>query len=260
MKVAALSKAKIESEIISRFGTAFRLQPKTTAEVISTGIPEIDSLLGGLPRGGITEIVGPASSGRTSLMLSTLSHATNHQEICALIDTNDSLDPASAATAGVVLDQLLWIRCATKLEHAFKAADLLLQGGGFGLVILDLSDVPPKDTQRIISSWWYRFRRVVENSPTVFMVITQESCVRSCATVTLQMRRELDLWSFTNEPRLPISPVASSFIRTPNGFNNSNTTHARFLLGSQIEVERQKPIQPNTPAKTEFTAKSSFVK
>ncbi|HKZ80901.1 MAG TPA: hypothetical protein VJ124_21695 [Pyrinomonadaceae bacterium] len=258
MKAAAFSKVKIESEIATHFGKAFRFQ-KTAAEVISTGIPEIDSLLGGLPRGGITEMVGPASSGRTSLMLSTLSQATNHQEICALIDTNDSLDPASAATAGVVLDQLLWIRCASKLEHAFKAADLVLQGGGFGLVILDLSDVPSKDTKRIISSWWYRFRRVVENSPTVFMVMTQESCVRSCATLTLQMKRELDLWSSTNEPQHQESPFAACFKRTPNGFN-SNPTHARFLRGSQIEVERQKPVLPNTPAKIGFTAKSSFVR
>lgn len=256
MKAAAISKVKLESEIITRFGNAFRLHRKTPAEVISTGIPEIDSMLGGLPRGGITEIVGATSSGRTSLMLSALSRATNHQEICALIDTNDSLDPASAATAGVVLDQLLWIRCATKLEHAFKATDLLLQGGGFGLVILDLSDVPPKDTRRIISSWWYRFRRVVENSPTVFVVMTQESCVRSCATLMLQMKRELDLWSSTNEPKTRIAPFTAPFKRAHSGFNQSNPTHANFLRGLQIKIERQKPVQP-IPTKIGFTARAS---
>lgn len=256
MKATAFSKVKLESEIITRFGNAFRLHRKTPAEVISTGIPEIDSMLGGLPRGGITEIVGATSSGRTSLMLSALSQATNHQEICALIDTNDSLDPASAATAEVVLDQLLWIRCATKLEHAFKATDLLLQGGGFGLVILDLSDVPPKDTRRIISSWWYRFRRVVENSPTVFVVMTQESCVRSCATLMLQMKRELDLWSSTNEPKTRIAPFTAPFKRAHSGFNQSNPTHANFLRGSHIKVERQKPVQP-IPTKIGFTARAS---
>lgn len=256
MKATAFSKVKLESEIITRFGNAFRLHRKTPAEVISTGIPEIDSMLGGLPRGGITEIVGATSSGRTSLMLSALSQATNHQEICALIDTNDSLDPASAATAGVVLDQLLWIRCATKLEHAFKATDLLLQGGGFGLVILDLSDVPPKDTRRIISSWWYRFRRVVENSPTVFVVMTQESCVRSCAILMLQMKRELDLWSSTNEPKTRIAPFTAPFKRAHSGFNQSNPTHANFLRGSHIKVERQKPVQP-IPTKIGFTARAS---
>jgi recombination protein RecA len=256
MKAAAFSKVKLESEIITRLGNAFRLHRKTPAEVISAGILEIDSMLGGLPRGGITEIVGATSSGRTSLMLSALSQATNHQEICALIDTNDSLDPASAATAGVVLDQLLWIRCATKLEHAFKATDLLLQGGGFGLVILDLSDVPPKDTRRIISSWWYRFRRVVENSPTVFVVMTQESCVRSCATLMLQMKRELDLWSSTKEPKTRIAPFTAPFKQAHNGFNQSNPTHANFLRGSQIKVERQKPVQP-IPTKIGFTARAS---
>ena len=58
-------------------------------------------------------------------------------------------------------DRLLWIRCANNLEHAFKATDMLLQAGGFGLVMLDLGDVPAKSAKRIISSWWYRFRRTL---------------------------------------------------------------------------------------------------
>src|SRR5712691_8860740 len=97
---AAFSKAEIESEIASRFGSAFKQHEKRPAEVISTGIPQIDSFtLGGLPRGAMTEVFGPASSGRTSFMISALGHATRHEEVCALIDTSDSLDPKSAAEA-----------------------------------------------------------------------------------------------------------------------------------------------------------------
>ena len=89
---AAVSKAEIESEIASRFGSAFQLPEKRPGEVISTGIPEIDSFtLGGLPRGAITEIFGPASSGRTSFMLSALAHASNHEEICAVVDIKQCL-------------------------------------------------------------------------------------------------------------------------------------------------------------------------
>jgi len=136
---AAFSKAEIELEIASRFSTAFQPHEKRPSEVIPTGIAEIDSFaLGGLPRGAITEVFGPASSGRTSFMLSALTHATNNEEICALVDTTNSFDPNSATRAGMNCERLLWIRCDHNLEHAFKATDLLLQGGGFGLVLLDV--------------------------------------------------------------------------------------------------------------------------
>jgi hypothetical protein len=58
-----------------------------------------------------------------------------------LVDTNDVFAPTAAVAAGIDFDRLLWIRCAGNLEHAFKATDLLLHAGGFGLVILDLGDV-----------------------------------------------------------------------------------------------------------------------
>src|SRR3982750_3249694 len=180
---AALSK----SEIASRFGDAFKLHEKTVVETLSTGIPEIDALTGGMPRGAISEIFGPSSSGRTSLMYSMLAHATTHEETCALVDTNDVFAPTVASAAGVDFDRLLWVRCAGDLEHAFKATDLLLHAGGFGLVILDIGDIAGKDARQIISSWWYRFRRTVENRPTAIIVISEEACTRSCAALTLEL-------------------------------------------------------------------------
>ena len=190
---AALSKA----EIADRFGDAFKLHEKTIVETLSTGIAEIDALTGGLPRGAIAEIFGPASSGRTSLMYSMLAHATTHEETCALIDTNDVFAPAVAADAGIGFDHLLWIRCAGNLEHAFKATDLLLHAGGFGLVILDIGDVAGKEARQIISSWWYRFRRTVEDRPTVITVISEEACTRSCAALTLELKGAAE-WSRGN--------------------------------------------------------------
>src|SRR6267378_3789580 len=193
---AAFSKAEIES----RFGDAFKLHEKRPAEVISSGLPQIDSFIfGGFPRGAITEVFGPASSGRTSFMLSALAHATNHEEVCALVDTNNVFDPESARRAEINCERLLWIRCANNLEHAFKASDLLLQGGGFALLLLDLGDVPAKSARRIISSWWYRFRRTLEATPTALVVIAEESCVRSCASLALELRKEKGLWSSTRD-------------------------------------------------------------
>jgi hypothetical protein len=248
---AAFSKAEIESEIASRFGSAFKLQEKRPAEVISTGISQIDSFtFGGLPRGAVTEVFGLASSGRTSCMLSSLSHATNHDEVCALVDTNNAFDPKSAAEAQINFERLLWIRCANNLEHAFKATDLLLQGGGFGLVVLDLGDVPAKNAKRIISSWWYRFRRTLEATPTALVVIAEESCVRSCATLALELKGDTCLWS-SNPETLKVSEfrsrkdtrVLSSFGSVnPRAMNSISLPHANLMQGLHFQVNCQRPL------------------
>jgi recombination protein RecA len=211
---AALSKTELEANMTSRFGDAFRVHEKAVVETLSTGVAEIDDLTGGLPRGAISEIFGPASSGRTSLMYSMLSYATRHEETCALVDTNDVFAPTAATASGVDFDRLLWVRCAGNLEHAFKAADLLLHAGGFGLVILDLGDVAGKEARRIISSWWYRFRRTVEDRPTVLAVISEEACTRSCAAVTLELNGAAE-WS-----------------------------RGKLLRHNAIRVNRQRPITP----------------
>ncbi len=266
---AVISKIEIESELASRFGSAVRLNEKRPAEVISTGIPKIDSFtLGGLPRGALTEVFGAASSGRTSFMFSALAHATEHQEICAVVDTNNSFDPKSASQAEINFERLLWIRCANSLEHAFKSTDLLLQGGGFGLVVLDLGDVPAKDAKRIISSWWYRFRRTVENTPTALVVIAQESCVRSCATLALELKPETWLWSSNSEglkmvrdeftdrfnngnPRTLSSSRALSSVPTPavknlrRRMNDGQLPHSNLLQGLNVQVECRRPLYLN---------------
>ena len=264
---AAFSKAEIESEIASRFGSAFKPQEKRPAEVISTGIPQIDSLtLGGLPRGAITEVFGSASSGRTSFMISALAHATKREEFCALVDTNNVFDPQSASQAEINFERLLWIRCANNLEHAFKATDLLLQGGGFGLVMLDLGDVAAKSATRIISSWWYRFRRALEAIPTVLVVVAQESCVRSCAALALELRGETCLWSsssksprvagsefffgntFDNTRALSFPRPTSSSVSTPRveafrrQVNRVSLPHSNLLQGLCFQVECQRPL------------------
>src|SRR5687767_1389313 len=184
---ALLSKAELEAEIVGRFGKSLTLQEKNDATNLSTGIQRLDDLIGGIPRGALSEIFGSASSGRTSLLFSMLAYATMHDEICAVVDTHGVFEPSTAAAAGIDLDRLLWIRCAANIEHAFKATDLLLHAGGFGLVVLDMADVAAKDAKRIISSWWYRFRRTVENKPTSIVVMASDSCVRSCASLSLEL-------------------------------------------------------------------------
>src|SRR3984957_18205679 len=90
---------------------ASQLAVRPTPQMVSSGVREIDTLTGGLPRGCLTEVSGPASSGRTSILLAALAAATQRQEVCALVDVSDALNPHSAAAAGVNFKRLLWIRC-----------------------------------------------------------------------------------------------------------------------------------------------------
>src|SRR5689334_6378551 len=151
--------------------SASRLEVRPAPQMVSSGVREIDALTGGLPRGCLTEVCGPASSGRTSVLLAALAAATQRQEACALVDVSDAFNPHSAATAGVNFERLLWVRCGetyspqrhrdteknenarrqieTPVEQALRVTDLLLQSGGFGLVMIDLGDTPLKMARRI---------------------------------------------------------------------------------------------------------------
>ena len=171
----------------------FRPEP----ELVPSGIPDID-----LPRGCLTEIAGPASSGRTSLMVSTLAQATARGEWCALVDAEDAFDPSSAAAAGVALERLIWVRCGHNAEHALNAADLLIQGGGFGVVVLDLGDTPPQTARRISMTSWFRLRRAVEHTPTVLVSVARQSNARTCASLVLECSRERAVWRGTAPGRL----------------------------------------------------------
>jgi recombination protein RecA len=228
-----------EFDLASRFGDAFKIHKKPVVETLSTGIREVDALTGGLPRGAISEIFGPASSGRTSMMCSMLAYATSHEEICAVIDVNDVFAPTAATTAGIDFDRLLWIRCGGSLENAFKATDLLVHAGGFGLVILDMGEVAANDARRIIPSWWYRFRRTVENRPTSILVLSEEACTRSCATLTLQLSGTPE-WSQASEEPTNVVPMRKS---AP--VKRASVTQGNLLRCNAIKVNRQRPLAPS---------------
>jgi hypothetical protein len=186
MQSAILLRARLESVFGERIPSPFTDVDRRVVETISTGIPSLDALTGGLPRGAITEIFGPRSSGRTSTMMAILAEATANDEVCALVDGNDAFDPKSAADAGTDLNRLLWVRCH-KLEQVLKSTDLLLQGGGFGRVVLDLTDLPPTQVRSIPLASWFRFQRTIEKTPTVLLIMSPESVVQSAAALVLRM-------------------------------------------------------------------------
>jgi recombination protein RecA len=173
----------------SRFASARDLSDRNEQLRMATGIPELD-----LPRGAISEVVGAAASGRTTLLCSTLAAATQRQEACAVVDTADTFDPASAAAAGVDLRFLLWVRCAAKKRCALQVVDWLLQAGGFGVVALDLANLTENDVRNIPLHTWFRFRRAVEHKPTVLLVISSVHCTSSTAALQLEMSQRSALW------------------------------------------------------------------
>jgi recA bacterial DNA recombination protein len=153
------------------------------------------TILPALPRGAITEILGPASSGRTALIHSLVAAATASGELAVVIDFENTFDPASAQIAGTDLGKLLWVRAGGRLDHAMRSADIVLHGGGFGIVVLDLCDVPQKLLQHVPTSYWYRFRRAVEHTPTILLVAAHQAQARSCAVRQLELRRQQVRWS-----------------------------------------------------------------
>ena len=124
-----------ESPRLARVTAASHLEIRPAPATASFGIAALNTLTGGLPRGCLTEIVGPDSSGRTSVLLATLAAATQRGEICALVDATDSFHPHSAAVAGVDLSRLLWVRCTAAALNDFTVQSR--QRGGNRVIVVE---------------------------------------------------------------------------------------------------------------------------
>ena len=74
-----------------------------------------------------------------------------------------------------------------RLEQVLRATDLLLESGGFGLIVLDLGDLPPQAARRIPLTTWFRFRRAIEHTPTILLAIEQHPIAGSCSSLLLQL-------------------------------------------------------------------------
>lgn len=171
-------------------------------------------LAGGLPRGQVSEVVGPASSGRTGLVWAALAAATRRGETVALIDTFDRFDPPTAAACGLVLPRLLWVRgqAVSKtavaidpawlpgvravnglgtfvervIDRAIKSLNLVVQSGVCTLVAIDLIDVPAQALRRLPASTWFRIERAIEGSDTAVVILAAQSVARSSGGRTIQ--------------------------------------------------------------------------
>ncbi len=188
---------------------------KACQEFLPTGILLLDQALNGLPRGAVTELTGAASCGKTTLLLAVLAQATARGEFVAVVDTQDAFDPASAARCGVDLDRLVWIRCGGRAELAMKATDLLVHGGGFGVVGLDLAGVSLRTLHRIPLSWWWRFRRAVANTPTILVILSEQAQATSCASCWMEFQPATARWCGKNPFRLLRALDSKILVRKP---------------------------------------------
>jgi hypothetical protein len=305
MNTAAELRKQIESALAERVPAALSARPVARPELVPCGIAEVDTALGGgLPLGGICELTGAASSGRTTLAWAALAGVTLNGGFGAYIDVSDSFDPLSACALGVDLRRLLWVRAGKaeatvvvspltattatpsalpnaiqekpgsgrggchpraeaigvdravsrlfnrhqtsgnspsepkdftprcsesirrkriepviftpqgglshstaihvqrgmerkpwgRLDRALRATDLLLNAGGFRVVVLDMGDVSPEYARRVPLATWYRFRLQVEKSQTMFLLLTQVACANSCTAVSLHCGEPQAVW------------------------------------------------------------------
>ena len=90
---------------------------------------------------------------------------------------------------------MLWVRCGHDAAKAIKVADLLIAGGGFGLVALDLGDLPAATARRIPLHTWFRLRRAVEHTPTALVTLALQPNAKTCASLMLECARQGAAWS-----------------------------------------------------------------
>jgi hypothetical protein len=171
---------------------------------LPAGIGTVDALLGGgFPRGQLSEVHGPASSGRTGLVLSLLARTTRGGALVALVDPADRYDPASAASAGVDLARLLWLRGAPgphALPSAVSAVVTLAASGLFEVVVLDLADAPEYELRRLPGPTWLRLQRAVAETPTALLLIAGGHVAKGPGGASLLLPPSRLCWSGPSGP------------------------------------------------------------
>jgi len=227
------------------------------AETMPTGVDAVDRHLGGgFPVGQFSEIVGPRSSGRTSLLLTLFAAATQRGDRVAIVDPFDTFDPESAALAGVALDHVLWVRgegstsvfpflnnrqnvTERALERALKATNLILQAGGFGIVVLDLADAPATALRALPFTTWKRLQRVLDGQQTVGLVLGNTPMSRSAGGVSLVLQ------PVTTGLRVPGQWALSVPSRVFQGLD----TDLRVLRVQRVSGAEDRPVRLSAAAR-----------
>ena len=219
-----------------------------------TGVAAVDACLrNGVPRGQLSELTGPRSAGCTSLLLQTLATATQRGELVALVDTFDRLDVASMEAAGADLRRVLWIRGQASgppewaLDRAFKAINLVLQAGGFGLVALDLADVPARLLRAVPFTTWLRVQRAVEGRDTACVLVAPEPIARSAGGLTLTLTGRTSWTGTSARPRVGGAEMKMRVVSPRRRVDGEVVLQATAF----VEGERPSHVEAGRPSSVE---------
>lgn len=187
----------------------------TAESSLSTGLPGIDQVLGGLPHAALTEIVCDSPSCGGHLVLAGLLATTRQARLrVALVDATDAFDPASYASAS--LEHLVWVRPRTP-EEALAAADLLARDANLAWVVLDLRGVPATRLSRLPAPPWYRLQRAVESSGVAGLVFSPLP-LTPCTRVRLRLRHSHALTSLHEEQSVLLTQLQPEVDRHRSAF------------------------------------------
>ena len=218
--------------------------------------PQGNAAGGGLPRGQVSEVVGPASSGRTSVAWAALAAATRRGESVALIDTFDRFDPPTAHACGLDLSKLLWVRgqaisktsvaidpawlpgvravsgpgtfIERVIDRAIKSLNLVVQSGVCTLVVIDLIDVPAAALRRLPASTWFRVERAIEGSDTAVLILAAMPVARSASGRSIVMENgSRVIWKGEHDRTRRVAGVRS----------RATVNAARWSHGQTVETE-----------------------
>jgi hypothetical protein len=194
---------------IAEFSGVFRGRELTRKDRrLSSTLPQLNGLIaGGIARGRISEIVGRTSSGKTTLAASFAASATRRGETAAWIDLPFSFDPASVEAAGADLGRILWIgfggerrpwsadlsersrsmesRPLKNRKDPLRAAELVLETGGFGLVVIDFGAM----RYPLANGAALRLARAAERSAAAVLVLAARRMCGTFAALVLSLGR-----------------------------------------------------------------------
>ncbi len=167
---------------------------------LTCGIAQIDALIGGIARGRISEITGPISSGKSTIAASFASATSRRGEVVGWVDLPGAFDPRSLEAAGADLARILWLSFGKKVSptrgafiskererrNELKAAEMLLEAGGFGLVVIDFGAMRFPLSQ----SASLRLARAAERSGTAVLALATNRVCGTFAALTLSMSKQ----------------------------------------------------------------------
>lgn len=162
------------------------------------------------------------------------------QRVCALVTASDCFDLMLMEAAGIDLSRVLWVRCTNRnkklnaAEQAFKATDILLHNGGFGIVVVNLLGVADRLIKKVPLTTWHRFSRVAERTSRNVVFLTSVPVAQSCADLTLHIKQSSGIWTALQQ----LSRSADA----------ADLPHTQIISGVEAEHEivrekLRKPIQ-----------------